>query len=168
MSKGGQEAMADKEISVIYDGVPIRSRMAMGFLLGIGGLVFVPIGLINRAWWLLILAVPLLLAGLVLSQIRLRIVAERQTGAVRVVNLLAGLKVRERRYPPLDVLGLDLRRVAGDERERASDTYYLVLRLGLTTYTVGKYDSREHALEARQRLLGVLQTGPRVRAYTEE
>ena len=160
--------MAEKETSVIYDGVPIRSRMAMGLLLGIGGLVFVPIGLLSRAWWLLILAVPLLLAGLVLSQIRLRIVAERQTGAVRVVNLLVGLKVRERRYAPLDVLGLDLRRVAGDERERASDTYYLVLRLGLTTYGVGKYDSREHALEARHRLLGVLQTRPQVRAYTEE
>ena len=160
--------MPDKDTSVIYDGIPIRSRMAMGLLLGIGGLVFVPIGLINRAWWLLVLAVPLLLAGLVLSQMRVRIVADRQTGTVCVVNLVAGLKVRERRYPPLDVFGLDLRRVAGDERERASDTYYLALRVGLKTYTVGKYDSRAHALEARQRLLGVLQIGPRVRAYTEE
>ena len=87
---------------------------------------------------------------------------------MRVVNLLVGLKVRERRYPPLDVFGLDLRRVAGDKRERASDTYYLALRLGLRTYTVGKYDSRGHALEARQRLLGMLQSGPQVRAYTQE
>ena len=160
--------MPDKDTSVIYDGVPIRSRTAMGLLLGIGGLIFVPIGLISRAWWLLVLAVPLLLAGLVLSQMRVRIVAERETGAVRVVNLVAGLKVRERRYAPLDVFGLDLRRVAGDKRERASDTYYLALRLGLRTYTVGKYDSRGHALEARQRLLGMLQSGPQVRAYTQE
>jgi len=145
--------------------------MVSWLLLGIGGFVLMPIGLLNRAWWLLVLAVPLLLVGLVLLQTRLRIVVEHHTGVVCVTNLLLGLKLRERQYPLSDVAGLDLQRVAGDERERASDTWYLRLQLHTTVrffgqakprtrvYTVGKYDSRLRALEARH-WLGKMLAGP--------
>jgi hypothetical protein len=159
--------MPDKDVSVLYDSQPIRAGMAAAVLLGIGGLVCVPIGLINRAWWLLLLAVPLLLAGLVLLQVRLRIVVEHGTGAVYVTNFLLGLKLREQRYPPGQVRGFDLRRVAGDERERASDTWYLTLGLRTRIYTVGKYDSRVHALEARRKLSGLLQAALQARPAVE-
>jgi len=155
--------MPDKDVSVLYDSQPIRVKMAAAVLLGIGGLVFVPIGLINRAWWLLILAVPPLLAGLVLLKVRLRIVVEHGTGAVYVTNFLLGLKLREQRYPPGQVRGLDLRRVAGDERERPSDTWYLTLGLRTRIYTIGKYDSHMHALEARRRLNEVLRSASQAR-----
>ena len=159
---------------MLYDGPPIRTRMVAWLLLGIGGLVLTPIGLIKRAWWLLVPAIPLLLAGLVLFQIRLRIVVEHHTGVLRVTNSLLGLKLRERQYPLFDVIGLDLRRVAGDERERPSDTWYLWLQLGATvrtfgktkprtrTYAIGKYDSRLRALEARRRLGEVLEGSSQV------
>ena len=146
--------------------------MVAWLLLGIGGLVLVPIGLLSRAWWLFVPAVPLLLAGLVLLQTRLRIVVEHRTNVIRVTNSLLGLRLRERQYPLSDVIGLDLRRVAGDERERPSDTWYLRLRLNTTvrtfgmveprtrTYVIGRYDSRLGALEARRRLREVLQPQP--------
>jgi len=91
---------------------------------------------------------PLLLAGLVLSQVRLRIVVEYPTGVVRVTNSLVGLQLRQRGYPPSDVVGLDIRRVAGAERERPSDAWYLKLRLRTRTHTIGKYDDRTSALQA--------------------
>jgi hypothetical protein len=126
-------------------------------LLGIGGIVMAPIGLISRAWWLVVLAAPLLLAGLVLSQVRLRIVVEHSTGAVRVTSSLPGLRLRERRHPPSDVVGLDIYRVAGAERERPSDTWYLKLQLRTRTHTVGRYDSQVSALLARRELGRALQ-----------
>jgi len=135
--------------------------MAAWLLLGIGGIVMAPIGLINRAWWLVVLSVPLLLAGLVLSLVRLRIVVEHPTGAVRVTNSLLGLRLRERRYPPSDVVGLDIQRVAGAERERPSDTWYLKLQLRTRTHTVGRYDSQVSALLARRELDRALQAGAR-------
>lgn len=168
--------MADDEnvdIGVLYDDTSIQARMVAWLLLGIGGLVMTPIGLISRAWWLLILAVPLLLAGLALLLTRLRIVVEHHAGLVCVTNLLVGLKLRERQYPLGSVVGLDLERVAGAERERPSDTWYLRLQLHTTvrtffgaiaphtkTYTLGKYDGRLKALKARSRLGKVLQTRP--------
>jgi hypothetical protein len=130
----------------------MRVKMAAWLLLGIGGIVMVPLGLINRAWWLVVLSVPLLLAGLVLSQVRLRIVVEHPTGGVRVTNSLLGLRLHERGYPPSDVVGLDIQRVAGAERERPSDTWYLKLQLRTRTHTVGRYDSQVSALLARREL----------------
>ena len=163
--------MPDKENRVLYDGPPIPARMAAYLLLGIGGLVLVPIGLTNRAWWLLVPAVPLLLAGLVLSQVHLRIViehdAEHDTGVVHVTRSLLGLKLHERRYPPSDAVGLNLRRVAGDERERPSDTWYLRLQLGAKTYIIGRYDSREHALLARYAVGQALEVRAHEQAATE-
>jgi hypothetical protein len=167
--------MPDEDVSVLYDGPPIRARMATWLLLGIGGLVLTPIALANRAWWLLVPAVPLLLAGLLLLQTHLRIVVEHHKATVGVANFLLGLKLRERQYPLSDIVGLDLQRVAGDERERLSDTWYLRLQLHTTartlfgrivphtkTYTLGKYDTRLRALEARHKLDKVLQARPQV------
>jgi tetratricopeptide (TPR) repeat protein len=156
--------MPDKDGRVIYDGSPMWVKMVAWVLLGVGGIVMVPIGLINRAWWLLVLAVPLLLAGLVLSQVRLRIVVEYPTGVVRVTNSLVGLQLRQRGYPPSDVVGLDIQRVAGAERERPSDAWYLKLRLRTRTHTVGKYDDRASALRARRELNAALRGRPQVPA----
>jgi hypothetical protein len=147
----------DEDDRVIYDGPPIRVKMAAWLLLGIGGIVMLPLGLINRAWWLVVLSVPLLLAGLVLSQVRLRIVVEHPAGTVCVTNSLLGLRLRQRRYPPSDVVGLDIHRVAGAERERPSDTWYLRLQLRTRTHTVGRYDSQVGALLARRELGSALQ-----------
>jgi hypothetical protein len=135
--------------------------MVAWLLLGTGGIVLVPIGLINRAWWLLVPAFPLLLAGLVLFQAHLRVVVEPGTGEVCVTNRLLGLKTRQRRYPLPEVGGLDLQRVASDERDRPSDTWYLNLQLGTSVYTIGKYDSRASALRARIEVREGLQVHPR-------
>jgi hypothetical protein len=153
--------MPGKDDSVLYDGPPIRTRMVAWLLLGTGGIVLVPIGLINRAWWLFVPAVPLLLAGLLLHQAHLRVVVEPGTGEVCVTNRLLGLKIRQRRYPLSEVGGLDLQRVAGDERKRPSDTWYLYLQLGTRVYTIGKYDSQASALRARIEVREALQAHPR-------
>jgi hypothetical protein len=152
--------MPGKGDSVLYDGPPIRTRMVAWLLLGTGGIVLVPIGLINRAWWLLVPAFPLLLAGLVLFQAHLRVVVEPGTGEVCVTNRLLGLKTRQRRYPLPEVGGLDLQRVASDERDRPSDTWYLNLQLGTSVYTIGKYDSRASALRARLKMREALHGNP--------
>ena len=135
--------------------------MVAWLLLGTGGIVLAPIGLINRAWWLFVPAIPLLLAGLVLHQAHLRVAVEPGTGDVCVTNRLLGLKTRQRRYRPPEVGGLDLQRVASDERERPSDTWYLNLQLGTRVYTIGKYDSRASALRARIEVREALQVHPR-------
>ncbi len=166
--------MSEERIGVLYDDTPMWAKMAAWLLLGIGGIVLVPLALLNRTWWLLPPAVPFLLAGLALLQIHVRIVVEAPGGVVCVTNSLWGLKLRERRYPPSVVLGLDLHRVAGDERhERASDTWYLRLRLHTTvrtlfgqvrphtkTHILGKYDSELSALEAQIRLEEILHARP--------
>jgi len=162
--------MSDESVGILYDDTSIQTRMVAWLLLGIGGLVLVPIGLINHAWWLLVLAAPPLLAGLALLQPRLRIVVEHHAGGVRGTGGWLGLKLRKRLYPLSNVVGLDLQRVAGDERERPSDTWYLRLQLHTTArtffgsvkphvriYTIGKYDNRLSALKARRRLNEVLQ-----------
>ena len=144
--------MADQDVSVLYDGLPIQTGMVAWVLLGIGGIVMVPIGLISRAWWLLVLALPLLLAGLILRQARLRVVIEYPAGSIRVTNRLLGVKYRERHYHRSDLVGFDIHRVAGAERERPSDTWYLRLRLGVKTFTIGRYDNRSSAVRARARM----------------
>jgi hypothetical protein len=164
--------MPDEDVNVLYDGPPIRTHRAAWLLLGAGGLVMVPIGLINRAWWLPILAVPLLLAGLILLQTHLRIVVDHDTAIVRVTNFWLGLRLRRRQYPLSNVSSFGLHRVAGAERQRPSDTWYLRLQIHTTartffggvkphmrTYLVGKYDSRLRALEARHELGEMLQAG---------
>ena len=50
--------------------------------------------------------------------------------------------------------------MAGDERERPSDTWYLTLQLGTRVYTIGKYDSRSSALRARLKVREVLHGNP--------
>ena len=159
--------MSHNDISLLYDGSPIWARMAGWLLLGIGGLVLVPLALINRAWWLFVPAVLPLLAGLVLLQTRLRIVFDRRTAQVDVTDSWLGLGLLRRSYPPSDVLGFDIHRVAGDERERPSDTWYLRLNLRTHTHTIGKYDSRLDALEARRDLAEVLQTRARPQTAAE-
>jgi hypothetical protein len=134
--------------------------MVAWLLVGTGGIVMMPIGLINRAWWLLVPAIPLLLAGLVVHQAHLRVAVEPGTGDVCVTNQLLGLKIRQRRYPPPEVGRLDLQRVAGDERERPSDTWYLYLQLGTRVYAIGKYASRSSALRARLEVREALQRNP--------
>ena len=152
--------MPDEDVTTLYDGPPAWAWMLGWLLLGTGGFVLAPIALLSRAWWLFVFAIPLLLAGLVLLQTRLHIVVERHTGAVCVTNSLLGLKLREHHYPPSDIVGFDLQRVAGDERERPSDTWYLRLHLRTRTHIVGKYDSRLKALEARRKLNEALQARP--------
>ena len=159
--------MPDEDARVIYDGPPFWVKMVVWLLLGIGGIVMVPLGLINRAWWLVVLAVPLLLAGLVLSRVRLRIAVEHPTGIVRVTDSLLGLRLRERDYPPSDVVGLDIHRVAGAERERPSDTWYLKLQLRTRTHTVGRYDSQISALLARRELGKALQASAQAHTAAE-
>ncbi len=162
--------MSDEGNGVLYDGTPIRARMIAWLLLGIGGLVLVPIGWASQALWLFVIAAPLLLVGLVLLLTRVRIIVEHHTGVIRVTNFLGGLKLRERQYPLRSVIGPDLHRVAGDERERPSDTWYLVLQFHTTTrtllgrlkpctrtYIVGRYDNRVGAMEAWRRLRRILQ-----------
>jgi hypothetical protein len=166
--------MSDASIGILYNDTPIRPGMVAWLLLGIGGPVLLPIALANRAWWLLVPAVPLLVAGLVLLQTLLCIAVEHHTGVVYVTESLLGLRLRERRYSPSDVVGLDLERVAGDERERPSDTWYLRLQLHTTirtfgkvkartrTYIIGKYDSQLGALKAQRQLREVLHARSRV------
>ena len=152
--------MPDKDVTLLYDGPPIETRRAAWVLAGIGGPVLVPIGLFGHAPWLYVFAVPMLLIGLVLLPLHVRITVNHRERLVRVTNRWLGLKVRERRYPASDLLGLDLDRVAGAERDRPSDTWYLRLRLGLKIYTIGKYDSRANALRAQLKLREKLENRP--------
>ncbi len=167
----------NQETSVLYEGPLIRTRMAAWLLLGIGGLVMVPIGLISRAVWLPVLAVPILLVGLILLPFRLRIAVRHDANVVEATNVFLGLRVRRRRYPLGNVVGLDVERVAGAERERPSDTWYLKLQIHTTTrnffgqiqphtkvYTIGRYDDRLQALEARNKLADLLERRVRSRA----
>ena len=161
--------MSDTSIRALYDDTPIPAKMAAWLLLGIGGLVLLPIAVVTDACWLLILAIPLLVAGLVLLQVSLRIVIEHQTGEICTTDFLFGLKLRERHYSLEDVAGLDLYRLAGNERERPSDTWYLRLRLdttvrtfgkvrpGTRTYIIGRYESQLRALKAQRQLREVLE-----------
>jgi hypothetical protein len=50
-------------------------------------------------------------------------------------------------------------RVAGDARERPTDTWYLRLRLRTARYTLGRYADRESALAARRTLAERLRVG---------
>lgn len=171
--------MSEQGDRLLYEGPPIRTWMAAWLLLGVGGLVLVPIGLMNRAWWLVILAVPPLLVGLVLLQARHRIVVQRGAGVVRVVDFVGILRLRQRQYPLADVVGIDVQRRAGAERERPSDTWYVVLQIHTTsrsfgkvkprlkTYLIGRYDSRLKALQARHRSSQVLRARPQVWAAGE-
>ena len=155
--------MPEKPGSVLYNETAIWAKIVAWLALGIGGLVCVPTGLYGLNWWLLVLAVPLLLLGLVLLQTRLHMAVERETGDVVVTNRLLGLKIHTRRYPWSDVMRLELQRVAGDERERPSDTWYLRLQLGLDTFTIGRYDSRVSALRAQRDVAEALKDHPNLR-----
>jgi hypothetical protein len=150
--------------------------MVAWVLLGVGGLVMVPIGLANRAWWLLVLAILPLLAGAVLLLARRRIFVARSPDVVRVVDLLGGLRLRRREYPIANVVGLDVYRVAGAERERPSDTWYVRLQIHTTArvfgrirprlknYLLRRYDDRLEALQARDQVARALGGRARVSA----
>ena len=155
--------MPEEAGSVLYNQTAIWAKIVAWLALGIGGLVCVPTGLYGLNWWLLVLGVPLLLLGLLLLQTRLHMAVERETGDVVVTNRLLGIKIYTRRYPWSDVLSLELQRVAGDERERPSDTWYLRLQLGLDTFTIGRYDSRVSALRAQHDVAEVLKDHPNLR-----
>ena len=159
--------MPDRDIAVLYDEPPIWAKLVGWLLLGTGGLVLAPVALVNGAAWLFILAMPPLLAGLLLFQTRLCITLNRRTGLIMATNYLLGLRFRQRRYPASDIVGVDVHRVAGAERERASDTWYLRLQLRARAHTIGKYDTRLEALEARRELSKALQPGPRPQTAVE-
>ena len=152
--------MAEENVTVIYNAPPIWAKMTAWALLGIGGIVLLPIALIRGDHWLLAFAVPLTLVGLLLLSIRLHIALLSPASVVRVTNFLLGLRMRQRQYLRSEVTSLDLDRVAGDERERASDTWYVRLRLRNRGYTIGRYDSRISALLARRDVNEALQTLP--------
>jgi tetratricopeptide (TPR) repeat protein len=142
----------------------MRALMAARVLLGIGGLVLGPIALIRRDYWLLYFAAPLILTGLVLVATGLRIAAIPAASVVCITHSFLGLRVRERRFDRSDVTALDLYRVAGSERERDSDTWYVRMCVGRRGYTIGKYDTRMDALMARRDIdeaLGALPVAPR-------
>jgi hypothetical protein len=159
--------MTQAAVTVIYDDTPIWFRMAGWLLVGIGGLVLAPLALISRDAWLWVFAVPMIAAGLVLFQRRLHIALEHRTAQLVVTHRLFGLALRRRRHVRSEVVGVDLERVAGDARERASDTWYLRLRLHTRSYMVGRYRDRFGALEARRRLRELLKAGPRPETAAE-
>ncbi len=155
---------------VLYDDVPIPNKTVAYLLLGSGGLVMAPLGLLHRAWWLVLLAVPVLLGGAALLQTRLRLTIARETGRLRVEYAFLGLTIRRREYPPPAAVEPSLTRVAGAERERPSDTWYLELLVHTAArdlfgrvrpvehvYLVGKYGSRLEALEGHRRLVQQLE-----------
>jgi hypothetical protein len=156
--------MPESDVFTLYNDTSIRDRIAAWLLVGIGGFVLSPIALINRALWLFVPAVPLLVSGLLLHQTHLRIIVDHRIGVVSISRLLFGLKLCQRQHPLSDIVGLDLRRVAGDERERPSDTWYLRLQLHTAshtsgkatprtrTYVIGVYNSHLNALKAQHQL----------------
>jgi tetratricopeptide (TPR) repeat protein len=152
--------MAEETETVIYAATPIWARMVGWVLLGVGGIVLLPIAAIRGDEWLLVFAIPLILAGLALFALRLHIALISPAALIRVTNSVLGLRVRQRQYSGSEITGLDLQRIAGDDRERASDTWYLRLRLEDRTYTIGKYDSRTSALLARRDTEEFLQALP--------
>jgi hypothetical protein len=152
--------VAEENVTVIYNATPIGAKMAAWVLLGIGGIVLLPIALIRDDHWLLVFAVPLILLGLLFLATRQRIALVSPTSVVRVTSYLLGLRVRQRQHPRSDITAIDLHRVAGDEQERASDTWYLRLRLRNRGYTIGRYNTRMSALLARRDLDEALQSLP--------
>jgi len=152
--------VAEEKSNVIYDAAPLWAKMVAWVLLGIGGIVLAPIALIRGDTWLLYLCVPLAVVGLVLLAIRLRIAAVPSASVLRITDSFLGLRVRHRQYVRSQITALDLHRVAGDDRERDSDTWYLRLHVGRRSYTVGKYDGRMSALLARRDIEEALHTLP--------
>lgn len=152
--------MSNVNGNVLYSDTPVRVRMVAHVLLGAGGLVLGPIGLLSGTRWLLALAVLTLLVGVMLRQLHLRVEVEVDTGMITVTRSMLGLRLCRRRYSLSDGVGLELRRVAAVERERPSDTWYLKLELNLPrtadrvrprtrVYTIGKYGDRLTALKAQ-------------------
>jgi hypothetical protein len=146
-----------EEKDIIYDGPPVWAKLTGAVLLGVGGIVLLPIAALRGDWWLLVFAVPLLVVGLLLLALRLCVAVERQAGVVLVTQSFVGLRLREHRYRPSEISALEIARVAGDEAERASDTWYVKMWAGRRGYTVGRYDTRVRALLARRDLDELLQ-----------
>jgi hypothetical protein len=155
-----EHSVAEEKPNVIYDATPVWARMVAWTLLGIGGIVLAPIALIRGDHWLFYFAVPLIAMGLMLLAMRLRIAAVPSASVLRVTNSFLGLRVRQRQYLSSQITALDLHRVAGDERERDSDTWYLRLHVARRGYVVGKYDTRVSALLARRDIEEALDTLP--------
>jgi hypothetical protein len=151
--------VAEENRTVLYDAPPIWAKMTAWVLLGVGIIVLLPIMLVRGDVWLLLLIGPLVLTGLVLLALRLRIALISPASVVRVTKSVFGLRVSQQQYPTDDVGGLELSRVAGDDRERDSDTWYLRLRLRTRGYTIGRYGNRMSALLARRDVAQALQGG---------
>lgn len=151
---------AEESTNVIYDATPVGAQMAAWLLAGIGGIVLFPIALLRGDYWLLFLASPLLVSGLLLFALRLRIVAAPSAAALHVTISFLGLQLLEHWHARSEITALDVHRVAGDYRERASDTWYLRMRIGRRAYTLGKHDSRMDALLARRDIEQTLETLP--------
>jgi hypothetical protein len=105
----------------------------------------------------LIPAIPLLLTGFIVRQIRLYLTIEQHTGNIRVQRTWFGIQTKARRHQSTDVLALELKRVGGDRSQRDSDTWYLNLKLSTTSYLLGRYPTRAEALETKQRLSSIIQ-----------
>ena len=146
----------DEREVVLYDDVPIGARWAGWLLLGIGGLVLTPAALVARYGWLLVVATPFLGCGVCLLQTRMRIAVDRRTLLVRVRYQLLRIGLSERRFTPSDLVGVEIPRVAGDELERDSDTWYIRLVFHSRAYTVGRYGEHLDALQARRDLVNQL------------
>ncbi len=143
----------------LYHGRQVETALAGWLLVGIGGLVCLPLGVAHGAWWLVGLAFPPLLAGLVLLGVRLRVELDPRHGLIHVRRSVLGLRVAARTYRQSDCLGVEVVRVAGDARERPTDTYYLRLRLATARYTLGRYRDRQSVLQAQYQLNELLRAG---------
>ncbi|MCJ7738772.1 MAG: tetratricopeptide repeat protein [Anaerolineae bacterium] len=153
--------MSRVEWNVLYEGIPVQVNLISWLLLGVGGAVLAPIALLSDAGWLLILAVPLLICGLVLRQVHLQVIVESYTGVIRSTLKWLGIQLWTRRHQHAGIETLEIRRVGGDRRERDSDTWYIRLKMQGASYILGRYDTRPEALEARHQLSDIIQSQAR-------
>jgi len=149
--------MSRADENMLYDGIPVQADLISWLLLGIGGAVLIPIALANRARWLLVLATPLILAGVALRRTRLVLTVEPHTGIIKADVAWLGIHLLARRHPHTEIQKLEIKRVGGNSRERDSDTWYLHLRLQTATYILGKYDMQVEALQAKHHLDKLIQ-----------
>lgn|GEM_PF-2235070 len=150
--------MSRIEQNVLYEGIPIQVNLISWLLLGVGGVVLAPIALLSDTDWLLILAVPLLVCGLVLRLIHHQVAVEAYSGVIQFTLNWLGIQLRARRHQRADIETLAITRVGGDWRERDSDTWYIHLKMPGARYILGRYGTRLEALEARCQLSDIIQS----------
>ena len=153
--------MSRVERNVLYEGIPVQVNLISWLLLGVGGVVLAPIAVLSHANWLLVLAVPLLVCGLALRQVHLQVIVEPYSGVFRSTLKWLGIQLWARRHQHADIETLEIRRVGGDRRERDSDTWYIRLKMQGASYTLGRYETRLEALEARHQLSNIIRSQAR-------